>query len=68
MGHTPLSTRDVRFAYRELRKLQKQTYKSLRALNPKMRAYNLWTQVEKALEEDETSWNPYPEGEEEALD
>ena len=48
--------------------MQKQTYKSLRALNPKMRAYNLWTQVEKALEEDETSWNPYPEGEEEALD
>jgi hypothetical protein len=37
-------------------------------MNPHAKAGYLWSQVEKALEEDETSWNPYPEGEEEALD
>jgi hypothetical protein len=68
LGHSPLSTKDTRFAFRELRKLQRQSYKAMRALNPKASKAYLWSQVEKALEEDETSWNPYPEGEEEALD
>jgi hypothetical protein len=57
-----LSTAQIRRAYTKVRKLQKKTYKAQRALMPRAKAEVVWASVERILEEDDESWNPYPDG------
>lgn len=63
-GYTNLSTIDIRKAYKKVRELQKKTYKAQRLLMPKSKAETVWEAVEKILEDNDESWDPYPDGEE----